>query len=151
LKSILLSLFAATLLVAADARAQPGRPAPVASANMLQITVYGVKSADGHVRTDVCTKREFLKDCRYTGAAPAVPGATTVIIEGLTPGRYAVQAYHDKNDDHEVDRNIFGIPTEGVGFSNARIGLRAPRFGEAAFDYAGGMQAVTVRLQHFAD
>src|SRR5262249_39029018 len=100
----------------------------------------------------ICTEREFLKDCRYTGSAPAVPGVTIVTVVGVPPGRYAIQAYHDKNDNHDADRNIAGIPIEGVGFSNGyKIRVRAPRFSEAAFDYAGGDQTISLRLQHFLD
>ena len=39
-------------------------------------------------------------------------------------GRYAVQAFLDENGNGEVDRALFGIPKEGVGFSNdAKIRL----------------------------
>jgi uncharacterized protein (DUF2141 family) len=146
------SLLAAGALLASEARPLQGTVLAAPAPHILFITVSGVKSAVGHIRADVCTEREFLKDCRYTGAAPAVRGVTTVLIAGLPPGRYAVQAYHDKNDNHEADRNIVGVPTEGVGFSNGvKIRLRAPRFADAAFDYGGGDQAISLRLQHFID
>jgi uncharacterized protein (DUF2141 family) len=142
-------LFAAATLVVSGA---PPAHATSTPSNVLHVTITGVKSAAGHVRVDVCTEREFLKECRYTGASAAVPGATTVLVAGVPPGRYAVVAYHDKNDNDEVDRNVVGLPTEAVGFSNGvRIGLRAPRFSEAAINYAGGEEDLTVRLQHFID
>lgn len=121
-----------------------------ASQNLIEVSVSGVRSAQGHVRVDVCSEKEFLKDCRYGGSAPAQPGVTTVVVSGLAPGVYAVQAYHDRNDNHEVDRNLLGLPKEGVGFSNTRIGLHAPSFQSAAFSYEGGVKKVEVHLQHFA-
>jgi len=140
-------LFAAATLIAAVPDASPPS-AP--STDILRVEVTGVTSAKGKVHVDVCTVREFLKDCRYNGAAPAVPGVTEVSVAGVPPGRYAVQAYHDTNDNGTVDRNLLGIPSEGVGFSNnAKITLRGPRFPDAAFDYRGGVQAIALRLRHF--
>jgi hypothetical protein len=34
------------------------------------------------------------------------------------PGYYAVALFHDENDDHHLNTNALGIPTEGYGFSN---------------------------------
>jgi uncharacterized protein (DUF2141 family) len=127
--------------------APPGEPQ-----NVLRVVVQGVKSARGHVRVDVCPVSDFLKDCRYGGVAPATPGVTTVIVKDLPPGIYAAQAYQDANDNHSVDRNILGLPTEDVGFSNnAPIGLHPPSFGAAAFSYVGGEQTISFKLRHFAD
>jgi uncharacterized protein (DUF2141 family) len=73
-------------------------------------------------------------DCRYAGASAAVPGSTTATLVGAPPGRYAAQAHQHKNDDHEADWNIVGLPTEPVGLSNGgRVRLRATRFAEATF------------------
>jgi uncharacterized protein (DUF2141 family) len=141
-----LSLFVSAAQAAADT-APAGEPQ-----NVLRVTVEGVKSPRGHIRVDVCPVGDFLKDCRYGGAAPATPGVTTVIVKDLPPGTYAAQAYQDGNDNHSVDRNILGLPTEGVGFSNnAPIGFHPPSFGSAAFSYAGGEQAISFKLRHFAD
>jgi uncharacterized protein (DUF2141 family) len=119
-------------------------------ANVLRIAIAGVTSAQGHVRVDVCTTSDFLKDCHYGGAAPAVPGVTVVTVKDLPPGTYAAQAYQDRNDNHSVDRNFLGIPTEGVGFSNdAPIRLSPPSFGTAAFTYDGGEQTIAFKLRHF--
>jgi uncharacterized protein (DUF2141 family) len=135
-------------LAAAGAQAQaPPSPAP----NVLHIVISGVTSAKGHIRVAICPAEEFLKDCRYGGAAASAPSVTTVTVTDLPPGIYAAQAYQDKNDNHVVDRNLLGLPTEGVGFSNdAPIHLRAPTFYSAAFTYAGGEQTIALRLRHFA-
>jgi uncharacterized protein (DUF2141 family) len=140
------------LLFPAAQAAADSAPMPQMMSHDLRIQVAGVKSAEGHVRVDVCVASEFLKDCRYSGAARATPGVTTVLVRDVPPGVYAVQAYQDRNDNHEVDRNVLGLPTEGVGFSNdAPIRLRAPTFKSAAFDYEGGEQTISLKLKHFAD
>ena len=143
---------AASLAVASGARAQPGEEAhaPAAHGAVLHVVVTGVTSSKGHVRVDVCTRSEFLGDCRYSGAAPAKPGATVVEVRDLPPGVYAVQAYDDRNDNQKVDRNVIGLPTESVGFSNnAPVPFTGPSFKEAAFSYAGGEQTISLHLRRF--
>jgi len=133
-------------------RAEPADEPPRAatSGDVLRILVSGVESAAGHVRLDVCTRHEFLKDCRYSASAPATAGVTVVTVKDLPPGIYAVQAYHDRNDNLSVDRNFLGVPTETVGFSNdPKIVLSPPTFRSAAFTYAGGPQTMGLRLRRF--
>ena len=148
--SPLLAGLSAALLFAGAAAAQPERAHGQAARNELRIVIDDVTSDRGHVRVDVCTRSEFLKDCRYSGAAPATPGVTVVVVRDLPPGVYAVQAYHDQNDNHDVDRDFLGIPREPVGFSNdAPVRLGPPSFKAAAFGYAGGEEAITLRLRRF--
>ena len=118
--------------------------------NVLRVVVSGVDSAAGHVRVDICTRSEFLHDCRFSGAAPAIPGVTVVIVKDVPPGTYAIQAYHDRNDNLSVDQNFIGVPTESVGFSrDPAIRFKPPSFRSAAFDYPGGEQTIALRLRRF--
>ena len=145
------------LLAAQPLQAEPlhGEPPGAGShaalrGNVLRVMVHDVASSRGHVRVDVCTRSEFLSKCRYSGSAPATPGVTMVEVRDLPPGVYAVQAYDDRNDNREVDRNVIGLPTEAVGFSNdAPVRLHGPSFKSASFDYPGGEQAISLRLRRF--
>jgi len=116
----------------------------------IEIAVTGVRSAQGRVHVDICDEASFLKDCRLSGQAPAKPGTTIVIVHNVPPGRYGAQAFHDRNANGEVDRGLFGIPLEGVGFSNdARIRMAPPKFAEAAFLHDGSDQRITFKLRYF--
>lgn len=118
----------------------------------LVIAVTNVRSSVGRVRADVCAERAFLKDgCPHAAEAPAVAGTTTLTVRGLPPGRYAVQLFHDENGNGKVDRALFGIPKEGVGFSNdAPIRLGPPKFAAAAIDVAPGTRTIAVRMRYFS-
>jgi uncharacterized protein (DUF2141 family) len=146
-------LIAATLVasLAATARAQsPDETPAVTHSGALHVVVTGVSAPGGHVRVDVCSRSEFLRECRYSGSAPAKSGATTVEVRDLPPGVYAVQAYDDRNDNDKVDRNLIGLPTEAVGFSNdAPVSFKGPSFKDAAFTYRGGDQSISLRLRRF--
>lgn len=146
-RSLYALAIAASLFGASAASAQPAAAGP----NVLRVEVSGVTSSRGHVRLDVCTRSEFLGDyCRYSGSAPAKPGVTIVEVKDLPPGIYAVQCYDDRNDNEKVDRNIIGLPTEAVGFSNnAPVPFSGPSFKEAAFTYVGGEQTIALRLRRF--
>jgi uncharacterized protein (DUF2141 family) len=117
----------------------------------LTINVDNVRIAKGRVHVDVCPETKFLKDdCPWSGNARARVGLTSVTVTGLPPGRYAVQAFLDENSNGEVDRGLFGIPKEGIGFSNdARIKLGPPKFEEAAFSFGGPPQAIHLSLRYF--
>ena len=126
-----------------------GLPAGAQTPGVLRVVVTNVRRALGHVRVEVCTPAEFLKTCEHGGAAPAVAGTTVVEVRDLPPGRYAIQAYLDENDNHEVDQNFLGIPKEGVGFSNdAPFGLGPPTFRRAAFSHGDAVDEVTLRLRY---
>ncbi len=108
---------------------------PAWADGVLEVTVTGIRSASGTVLVAVCDQATFLQEtCRYKGRAPAAVGSVVVRIAGVPPGVYAAQAYGDENDNGRVDRNLLGIPTEGLGFSNdARMRFGPPSFNDAAF------------------
>jgi uncharacterized protein (DUF2141 family) len=115
------------------------------------VHVDNVRSSEGHVRVELCTQGAFLTDaCAVAGSAPARRGETVVTLGDVPPGVYAVQVYHDANDDHKVNRGLLGIPTEDIGFSReAPLGLHGPQFIKAAFNHAADEQVLTVHLRHF--
>ena len=118
---------------------------------VLTIDVGNVRIAKGVVHVDVCPEAKFLKDdCPWSGNARARVGDTRVTVTNLPAGRYAVQAFLDENGNGKVDRGWFGIPKEGVGFSNdAKIRFGPPKFAEAAFAFDGNARTIRFNLRYF--
>jgi uncharacterized protein (DUF2141 family) len=143
---VLLSILASLALLTATAA-----PASAQPPGAVQVRVENVRSSQGHVRVELCTFDTFLtKDCRLGGEAPAQEGETIVTLTDVPAGVYALQAFHDANDDHKVNRGLFGIPREDIGFSNdAPLGLHGPKFTKAAFSHIADNQVITLRLRHF--
>jgi uncharacterized protein (DUF2141 family) len=135
----------ATLAFIAMTASAHAADAPIA------ITVWSVRIPGGSVRVDVCTRETFLRsNCPYSASAPAQVGETTVTVPDVPPGVYAVQAYHDINDNGRLDQGPLGVPREGIAFSNdAPIGLRGPNFDRAAFTHGEDPQTLRLRLHHF--
>ena len=118
---------------------------------ILTVDVGNVRIAKGVVHIDVCPEAKFLKDdCPWSGNSRAKLGETRVTVANLPAGRYAVQAFLDENGNGEVDRGWFGIPKEGVGFSNdAKIRLSPPKFAEAVFAFDGSARTIRLNLRYF--
>ncbi|TVQ79793.1 MAG: DUF2141 domain-containing protein [Flavobacteriales bacterium] len=60
-------------------------------------------------------------------------GSMTIKIPVKKTGAYAISVVDDKNENMEMDKNVFGVPKEGFGFSNnaSPRGLRPPSFEDA--------------------
>ena len=119
----------------------------------LAVTVTNIHSNRGRVMVAVCTPDTFLKPgCPYTASAPAQAGAVTVTVRDVRPGTYAVQVFQDENGNEEIDRNFFGLPEEGVGFSNdAPIRFGPPSYKDAAITVAEGGSRTALRLRYFIE
>lgn len=123
----------------------------ITTAATLTAIIGQVPNARGHVRVAVCTKADFLTmHCAYDGSAPAQVGEVRVQIPNVQPGTYAVEAWHDANDNQRIDRNMVGIPTEALGFSrDARMWFGPPRFSDAALQFGAGDSEVRFSLRSF--
>lgn len=126
-------------------------PMITASGQDLTVVVEGVADDRGSVRLELCRQDTFLtSSCAITTEVKAQRGEVSVVLSGVAEGEYAIQAYHDRNDDHRVDRNLLGIPVEEVGFSRSPpMGLKGPSFSKAAFVHTSAPQTVTVKLRRF--
>jgi uncharacterized protein (DUF2141 family) len=122
----------------------------VTQAGTLEVTVHGVRSAKGFVRVAVCSRATFLTDnCEYFADAPAVAGTTTLEAPNVAPGVYAIQVFDDDTGKGVIHQGLFGIPREGIGFSNnARLHLRGPKFDEAAVTIGDGTTKTSIRLRY---
>lgn len=137
---------------------------PVRAAN-LAVTIEGIHSNAGEVLIGVYDNADGFKSAidssatksallpqtwRIDGAAlRATVGSQRIIFTQLPPGRYAVIAFHDENDNGLLDANALGVPTEGYGFSNNAHGfLGAPSFDEAAIDLGSADKNIAIALTY---
>jgi uncharacterized protein (DUF2141 family) len=121
----------------------------VASAADLVIEVSNVRNTRGHVRLSVCDAAHFGgQGCAFDGQAPARPGVTRIVVHGVPAGRWAVQAFHDENDDDVFDTDFLGLPEEGFGYSNDPPLRGRPRFEPSAFDVRESSTEISFRLRY---
>jgi uncharacterized protein (DUF2141 family) len=115
------------------------------------VRVEGLRSTQGSVLVALCSRDEFLgASCGHLARAEARSGAAEVTFAGVAPGLYAVQAIHDENDDGELDRDLLGLPREGMAFSrDAPMRRGPPRFADAAVAIGPAGEAITISMRYF--
>lgn len=91
------------------------------------------------------------RECLPIAANLAATGDAnfSVTFDGLTYGTYAVAIYHDRNQDGELNRGMFGMPIEGYGFSNDAPAVDGPaQFEDAVFFLAGSNTTIAIRMKY---
>lgn len=125
--------------------------APAPDSVKLEISLSGLRSDHGEVRLCVWHSATRFPGGKCDGDSIIVPAATPkVLVEvPLLPGDYAVSLLHDENANGKLDKNLLGIPTEGVGFSqNPRLAFGPPTYAATRFDVAGDT-VEAIRMKYF--
>ena len=122
-----------------------------ASAADLKINLSQFQNEKGLVRVTVFSDNgAFYKDTAHAAAKLSLPvaQAKSFVVPRLAPGTYAVAVIHDENSNGVLDTGLFGIPTEGYGFSNSN-GIMPPSFDKAKFALPSGGASIDIKLKHF--
>ena len=107
--------------------------ASTAEAADLAVEVRGLASDRGAVNVALFDRAEtFTKTALIGKSTPATSKPAVVVFRNVTPGAYAVGAFHDANNNGKLDTNLLGLPTEKYGFSRDAMGA----FGPPSFDAA---------------
>jgi uncharacterized protein (DUF2141 family) len=133
-----------------------------ASALLALVAAGGVASGDGGgpagstivVNVGTFRNRSGSLGCRLYRSAGGFPESsdgtvekrlaiggdvTQCSFENVAPGTYAISVMHDENDNRKLDKNFFGVPTEGYGVSNNHTrALSAPTWEESRFTVEKG-------------
>jgi uncharacterized protein (DUF2141 family) len=121
-----------------------------AGATDLTVTVNGVKNSSGFIIATIFnSEKSFLKrpEAFASLRIKASQGDVGFSVKNLAPGKYAVSAFHDQNDNGKLDIDAFGSPTEVYGFSNDARGTSGPpEFANAAFELGGQTKTIAIEL-----
>lgn len=77
-------------------------------------------------------------------------GNAEMIFPAMPAGDYAVVVFHDDNNNHEIDHNWIGLPSEGLGFSNGfKLGLTSglPTFEKLRFSHSNQPQILVIDVK----
>jgi uncharacterized protein (DUF2141 family) len=124
-----------------------------AAAATLIVEVEGLKDDTGKLHASLYASEEGFptkpeKALRHVDV-PIVAGKARVVFEGLTPGGYAVAAYHDENGDGKLDTGFLGIPTEGLASSNDAKGFMGPpSFEKARVEVVPGENRIVMHVAY---
>jgi uncharacterized protein (DUF2141 family) len=131
-----------------------GMAADTPATATLTVHFIGLKSSQGAVMAAM-----YSSEQAYEGSGTASEAATRAVrveikdgaavttLPGLTPGQYAIKAFHDLNGDSKLNTNLFGIPTEPVAFSNdAPVHMRAPSWQDTVFVVHAGDNSISIHI-----
>ncbi|WP_205879150.1 DUF2141 domain-containing protein [Leptolyngbya sp. BC1307] len=101
-------------------------------------------------RQCVAASTATIESATSADALEAMAGRLSVVFEGLESGTYAVSVLHDENEDSQINTGLFGVPTEGFGFSrNPTIRTSVPAFREAAVFVLGRRATTQIDLIYY--
>lgn len=118
----------------------------------LVIHIEDVSPKGGLVRLGLYDEAGYPNDDSKPIASADVKaeaGRTTITLNNLAPGTYAIQTYQDINSNDKMDTSWFGIPQEPFGFSrDAQPKLSKPRFAAVKFEVVPGANVQILHLQN---
>lgn len=92
---------------------------PLFAQQQMTVVIQKIRSDKGVIRLTLFTKEaDYMKIFSIGKAVPAKKNELSITFDNLPAGQYAITVLHDENDNGKLDSNFFGIPKEGVGFSN---------------------------------
>lgn len=119
----------------------------------VDLHVEGMRSQRGLIRACLTHDPKFFPHCEKDTTSlklnvPASAGGE-LHFTGVAPGDYAITVLHDENSNAKADF-LFGIPKEGVGFSNnPHLIAGPPPFAAARFHVGDGSVTEVIRLKYF--
>jgi uncharacterized protein (DUF2141 family) len=119
----------------------------------LTVRIFGAKNDGGQVAIAVfCSEAGFPGDkskavrVLQTTIDPNSRSAQVTLTD-LPHGDYAIAVFHDENKNGRLDKNMFGLPKEGYGFSNVlKKSMGAPKFADAEFRVDRPEQNIDIKL-----
>ena len=101
------------------------------------VEISGVENNTGIIRIGLYNSEGTFPTYgeNFKGAEPNanVTGVSYTFTD-IPIGTYAIAVWHDENENKEMDKNLFGAPTENYGFSRNIYGsFGPPSFDEVSF------------------
>jgi uncharacterized protein (DUF2141 family) len=146
----LLSILTVTALAAKVDFASAG------SSSNLTVKFTGINNSKGQMCVNLFNGQKGFPDggkgsaLKVARCTPVVKGNAQITFANLPYGNYAIAAIHDTNGDTRLNNNFFGVPTEGVGFSNnVIVKTSAPSFNESQFSLSKPKADLSIKVQYF--
>lgn len=123
----------------------------MADTSQLVVVIDDIKEAEGEIIFAVFDNEVDFLQKEYTSQKVKVgdDGKVVAIFNDLPKGSYSVSVIHDKNLNGMLDKNFIGIPTEGFGFSNNKMGrFGPPSFKDCEIELVQSKVEINIKLKH---
>jgi uncharacterized protein (DUF2141 family) len=119
-----------------------------AFAGDVTLTLEGVQAAQGDLYVALQTEADFMQPRGSYGEIVKVPAAgnRTLVLKDVKPGDYAVQVWHDINNDHQFNTEPNGRPTDGWAMVNAETLRAVPTFAQVKLGVPAEGKTLTLKM-----
>lgn len=112
----------------------------IKATNGIKVSISNLRNNNGHILISLFKGGEGYPDkpekAYRIAKANIADNKSTLLISNIVAGNYVIAILHDENDDQKMNKNFFGLPKEGYGFSNNVMGtFGPPSFNKAGFRY----------------
>ncbi|KZN32492.1 hypothetical protein N480_25500 [Pseudoalteromonas luteoviolacea S2607] len=124
--------------------------APLFAAD-LKLTINDINAKPGKIYIEMFKgEKQYIAGESYTAAiVRAQKGTVSTQFSNLEPGAYTIRLFHDENNNAQLDTNLFGIPTEGVSFSNhATMQFGPPSYEDMTITITQGSNVESMTLTY---
>ena len=98
----------------------------------LELEINNLQSNNGPVYIRILDQSE---NPVIVGTSSVINYSTKISFDSISPGKYAIQFFHDENENQKMDFNLIGIPKEKFGSSNdVKPVLGPPKFEKMLFE-----------------
>ncbi len=150
-------MFAVALFFTAAAplyaeNATQGTVDPTQTGN-ITVHIKELRNLNGMVGASLYASKKGFPDTPERSYATLVKKITatedTFVFENVPYGTYAISVLHDENGNGKMDKNFFGLPTEGCGIStNPKIGMGGPKYNDSVFTLNSKQLEMTIGMRY---
>ena len=98
----------------------------------LEMEINNLESNKGPIYIRILDENE---NPVIVGTSPVMNYSAEISVDSIFPGKYAIQFFHDENENQKMDFNLIGIPKEKFGSSNdVKPILGPPKFEKMLFE-----------------
>tara|TARA_B100000513_G_scaffold135509_1_gene61082 strand:- start:70 stop:519 length:450 start_codon:yes stop_codon:yes gene_type:complete len=98
----------------------------------LEMEINNLESNKGPIYIRILDENE---NPVIVGTSPVINYSAEISFDSIFPGKYAIQFFHDENENQKMDFNLIGIPKEKFGSSNdVKPILGPPKFEKMLFE-----------------
>ena len=98
----------------------------------LEMEINNLESNKGPIYIRILDENE---NPVIVGTSPVINFSSEISFDSISPGKYAIQFFHDENENQKMDFNLIGIPKEKFGSSNdVKPILGPPKFEKMLFE-----------------
>ena len=108
----------------------------------LEMEINNLQSNNGPLYIRILDENE---NPVIVGTSPVINYSARISFDSISPGKYAIQFFHDENENQKMDFSLIGIPKEKFGSSNnVKPILGPPKFEKMLFNLTENKKVIMI-------